>query len=367
MALHRYDVSTAIGSIQGVVRSAGLVGLVLLGFGVTGLVVWELVVIGAGLLVYVAAARRLLPGVRCFPSMSLSGLREIISYSVFSFTTHVFLIIYRESGRLLLGNRVGTESVAHFGTPDSIAQRIHLVVINAVETLVPRFSGRIESRSEKALLIGATWAAFLCVGAVYVPLAVLMPDFLRLWISPDFAQQSGVGGRLITLGMIGSAAFAPMATLFRGRGQPGFVTAVMAATALTVLGSGIALVPVSGVEGAAFAYLLGNVTWVGGLCLGWVRLYPERPLPELARFVGLPLLLAIGVGYAGHRVLSLVGEVGWIGLLAVGGGMSVIGVAAIVGADALLGGASPAKAILGRVLKEIGFERLLTRFKWGRT
>jgi O-antigen/teichoic acid export membrane protein len=366
MALNRYDISAGIGSIQGIVRSAGLIALAVAGLGVVGLVIWELIVTLIGLTAYALTARRIVPALRCWPSMSLSGIRETIGYSVYSFMTHIGLMIYRESGRLILGNRLGTESVAYFGTPDSISQRLHLVLINAIETLVPRFSGRLAPDDTETLLVASTWTAFLCVGAVYVPLAVLMPDFLRLWISSEFSKESGLAGQLLALGLIGSVTFAPIATLFRGKGQPGFVSAVMAATAVVVLTGGLILVPLAGVVGAALAYFIGNITWFGGLCIGWVRLLPQGAVRVLARIAALPLFLAVVLGLAEFWILAMVGQVAWIGLLVLGATFFAAGVLLIVGVDYCLGGKSVARMIVGRMLSEGRFARVLAHLKRGR-
>jgi O-antigen/teichoic acid export membrane protein len=350
MALHRYDIAAAIGSIQGIVRSAGLVILVLASFSVVQLVVWEALVAVAGLVVHVAVARRLVAGLRWLPSMSLAGIREIFRYSVFSFMTHVFLMVYRESGRLLLGNRLGMASVAYLGTPDSVSYRLHMIVVSAVETLVPRFSASRDADKAKALLSASTWVAFACAAALYVPLAVLMPDFLRLWIGAEFAREAGEVGTLLTLGLIGAVTFAPIATLFRGRDRPGFVTAVMAAAGMVVLLGSLLLIPVLGVAGVGYAHLLANLAWLVGLVVGWIRLYGSGSLIELARVAGLPLVLACCLGYAEVAVRESWGEMGWIGLFGLGAAFAAVGAAVIVGLDLALGRGSPARVVLDRIL-----------------
>ena len=288
MALHRFDISNFVAVVQGIVRSAGLLLLVLNGVGVVRLVVWEILIASAALVVHVTIARRLISGLRWLPSLSLAGIREIIGYSLFSFLTHAFLLVYRELGKLLLGNQLGTATVAYLGTPDSVSNRLHMILTNAAETLVPRFSADYNSDYARMLLLASTWAAFVCVAAFYIPLAVLMPDLLRLWISAEFAQESGTVGTLITLGLIGSVTFAPIAALFRGRGQPGFVTAIMAAVAIVVLVVSLLLIPSQGVNGVGYAYLLTNIPWLAGLVLGWLRLFGRGSLGELVRAAGFP-------------------------------------------------------------------------------
>jgi len=350
MALHRYDISSGIGLIEGIVRSSGLVLLVVAGLGVVDLVAWEVLVAIAGLVVHVIIARRLVPGIRWLPSMSLAGIREIIGYSMFTFMTHMFLVVYREAGRLLLGNRLGTASVAYLGTPDSIAYRLHMIVVSGIETLVPRFSASRDPENTKVLLITSTWAVFASAVVLYLPLAVLMPDLLRLWISPEFAHESGEVGRLLTLGLAGAVAFAPIATLFRGLGKPGFVTGVMAVAGMVVLTGSVLLIPSLGVLGVGYAYLLATIAWFGGLWVGWVHLYRRGALAVLSRVALLPLALGCCLGFVEVGLRNWCGELGWIGLLLMGAVYAVAGALAVVGADLAVGGASPARLVLGRLL-----------------
>lgn len=350
MALRRYDVTNKIGSVHGVVRSGGLVLLALAHLGVLHLVLWEVLVGCVVFVVQLLVARRMLPGVRCLPSMSLAGIREIIGYSMFSFLTHMFLMAWREGPKLLLGNRLGTASVAYLGTPDSISNRLHMIIVSAVETLVPNFSTSQAAESGKGLLTLATWLAFACAAILYVPLAVLMPDFLRLWINPEFALHSGLVGQILTLSLVGPAGYAAIATLFRGIGKPEFVTAVMVAVAVVTLLASVLLMPTQGVLGVAWAYLMGTAAWLGGLGVGWLWLYGRGSLPVLMRIAGLPLLLGGGLVFLQLALRQWWGEPGWVGLFAMGASFAGIGAVALIGCDLAIGGDSPAAAVIRRLL-----------------
>jgi O-antigen/teichoic acid export membrane protein len=368
MALHRYDVSNKIGAIQGAARSIGLVLLVLAHLGVLYLVVWEVFVAAVGLAAQILVARRMLPGLHCLPSMSIAGIREIIGYSMYSFVTHAFLMIWREGPKLLMGNRIGTASVAYFGTPDSVSNRLHMIVVSAIETLVPRFSGPQDQEGSRTLLTLATWSAFACGAVLYVPLAVLMPDLLRLWINAEFARASGLVGQILTLSLIGSLGYAAIATLFRGSGRPVFVTWVMAVVAVVVLVASLLMMPILGVLGVAWAYLIGSVAWLGGLVHGWLWLFGRGSLPQLIRVAGLPLVVGSGLLCVQLGLRAWWGEPGWIGLVLMGAAFAAMGAIVLIGCDILLGGASPARLVLERVLGSSRSNALRARVRaiWGR-
>jgi hypothetical protein len=209
--------------------------------------------------------------------------------------------------------------------------------------------------------MSATWAAFACVALFYVPLAVLMPDFLRLWISREFAAEAGLVGQILTLSLVGPAGYAAIATLFRGIGKPGFVTAVMAAVAVTVLAASLALAPALGVVGVAWAYLLGTAVWLVGLVHGWYWLYGRRSLGDLARVAGLPLLVAACLTALQAILRSWWGEPGWVGLFSMGAAFAALGALTLVVVEQLQGGNSPAKLVIAKCFESRRFVALRNR------
>jgi O-antigen/teichoic acid export membrane protein len=351
MALQRYDISSRITLAQSVVRSVGTIGVVLAGFGILAVVVWEVLVAAAALVAQIIVARRLLPGTPWLPSFSGHGFREIFGYSIFSFLTHIFLIIYREVGKLVLGTRVGTASVAYLGTPDSIAYRLHMIVISGIETLMPRFSSSRDQAASKDLLVMATWAGVTCGVVLYVPLAILMPDFLRLWINPEFSTKGALVGQVLALSFIAPAAYAPIATLFRGTGKPEYVTATMAAAGIAVLISTLLLVSPHGPLGVAYGYAFSAIAWLGGLVAGWLWLYGAKSAPELLRILGLPLALGFLLAISESTFRAWWGPVGWIGLFFLGGCFAAINGILLLCADRALGGDSPGEKVFGRVIR----------------
>jgi O-antigen/teichoic acid export membrane protein len=362
MALQRYDISSRIGVVQSVVRSGGIIGLVLSGFGILSVILWETFVAAAALVAQAVVARRLLPGIPLLPSLSGHGFREIFGYSIFSFLTHIFLMIYREIGKLVLGTRVGTASVAYLGTPDSIAYRLHMIVISGIETLMPRFSASRDQAESRNLLVMATWAGVSCGVVLYIPLAVLMPDFLRLWINPEFAHEGGLVGQILALSFIAPAAYAPIATLFRGTGKPEFVTITMAAAGIAVLIATLMLVTSHGALGVAYGYAFSAIAWLGGLVAGWFWLYGKSSSAQLGRILLLPLILGCLLAVLESTIRAWWGPVGWVGLIIFGGTFAGLNAAIIVLADRLVGGNSPADDFISKLSQSRKVIALRRRF-----
>jgi O-antigen/teichoic acid export membrane protein len=168
---------------------------------------------------------------------------------VWSFFTYVFHTMHREAAKLLTGGYLGPTGVSFIGVPDSLSQRVHGLVASAGETLLPRFSATGDKRQAMTLFWNATWVATFVTVTVFVPYSVLLPDFLRLWIDSDFAGRAAFAGQLVALSYVTQSIFVPAATLARGSGRPGIVTAVILVCGLTMLLTGYFLIPTLGLAG----------------------------------------------------------------------------------------------------------------------
>jgi O-antigen/teichoic acid export membrane protein len=361
MALHRYDVSSKLSVAQGFVRGAGFSLLAFSGFGVLYVVLWDLLVSSVVLIGLVRISRRLMPALQVAPKVSRAGMREIFGYGVYSFLTHLFLSLYRESGKFILGNRIGTTAVAYLGTPDAIAYRIYMIVVSGIETLMPRFSASRDGAAAQRLVVRSTGAALSASVVLLTPLASLMPDFLRLWIDPEFARESARVGQVLAISFFGPAAYAPIATYFRGVGRPGVVTLVMALVGVLVIGASLGLVPSYGALGVAYGYGIGAIGWLSGLVVGWFYLLKRGGLRPLARCVLLPLLEAALLVWAQPIIRGWFGEVGWSGLVLLGAAFAGLSAGLVLGVDWLLGGDAVSIELARRVLSSARMETLRRR------
>jgi O-antigen/teichoic acid export membrane protein len=358
MALHRYDISSKIGVIQAVIRSGGYVALAFAKFGILHIILWDLITQAAVLFVQGLIARRLAPGIKLLPSLSFRGLKEIVGFSIFSFLTYVFHMMHRESGKMIVGAQLGPLPVAYLGTPDNVAQRIHMVVASGSETLMPRFSANNDARVAQSLFLNGTWASLAISLILLLPLVVLLPDFLALWINPEFARESALLGQFLALSYISQGAYAPAATYFRGTGKPWLVTLVVMFAGLATMLFSLLLIPKYGAIGVGYAYLAGSVPAIGGVVHGWFHMFGRASMLSFARTIGLPVLMAaIAVGLQ-YWCRVQFGRLDWVGLFTLGSAFTALSAFLIFGADMLFGGAeSPSRQFLLRMQdsRKIGF------------
>jgi O-antigen/teichoic acid export membrane protein len=272
-------------------------------------------------------------------------------------------MVQREGGKMLLGAQLGPTPVAYLGTPDNVAQRIHMVVASGSETLMPRFSANRSSKVAQELFLHGTWASLVVSLVLLLPFVLLLPDFLRLWISPEFARESARLGQMAALSYIAQGAYAPAATFFRGIGKPWLVTVVIFFAGAATVGSSLVLVPRHGIIGVGYAYLLGSVPAVVGLLHCWFHMFGWLSYRGLFRLIGLPLTMG-GIAIASeYAVRSFFAELNWFSLFLLGGGFAAWMAALILGADWALGGATaPSKRFLASILES---EKLASILRFG--
>jgi O-antigen/teichoic acid export membrane protein len=349
-ALQRYDIDTKIMIAQSVFQLAGTVTIVLAGLGVYELVLWSLVATVIRQFVNVLVAKHLIPSLRLSPSPSRAGLREVFSYGFFASLTQGLSTVAGHADRLLLGALISASAVAHLSVPKNLVLRGTNAVSTAGAALFPRFSAIGDDQAARRLFLHATWSMLCATIVLFVPMTVLLPDFLCLWVGPEFAQQSARAGQIFAFSCILRGAFMPAHRLFQGKGKPQYITAWYLGSSLTNLGLNLLLIPAFGLVGAAYTYVFMLFWGILALLFAWRQVLRSASWRFLVRAVVLPIALGL-VGLAlAFTVRSAVPSPGWLGLILLGAAF-VIGTAAlVVGVEWLLGGRGSHAGILLRAL-----------------
>jgi O-antigen/teichoic acid export membrane protein len=358
-ALQRYDVTTKINMAHSIVRFGGYMLLLALGLGVFHLVLWDAMTLLAMLTTQVVIARRLLPGLVFRPHISRSSARELLGYSVWSFLTYVFHTMHREASKLLTGSYLGPAGVSFIGVPDSLSQRVHGLVASAGETLLPRFSATGDRQHAATLFWNASWVATFVTVAVFVPYSVLLSDFLRLWIDADFAIRASLAGQLVALSYVTQSIFVPAATLARGSGKPGIVTAVIFMCGLIMVVAGITLIPTFGLAGVGIAYAAASLPAAFGTIYIARAFFHESPRLPFMRAVVSPVAVGAVAFALCVALRQWTGQLGWIGVLLFGAVAGAGTASFMLIAEEVAGGSdSRTRLIMAQVAKRLQIARL---------
>jgi O-antigen/teichoic acid export membrane protein len=351
-ALQRYDISSKVSVAQSVFQISGTIVILLKGLGIYELVLWSVVTSLFTQIIHLFVARRLIPKIRLRPSPAKDGLKEVFGYGIFSLITNILGIVWGQADRLLLGALVNPAAVAYLSVPQQISFRGSTAVGSAGAVLFPKFSSMEDRNQIQRLYLDATWIMLCATIVIFVPLTVLFPDFLRLWISPEFAKKSAWIGQVIAFSCIVRGAFVPYMELFKGLGKPQYLSILFFATGMTSLFVNLLLIPKFGLAGAGYCYL-ATVFWgFASIVFTWKHLLGMASLRPLLHATVIPIGLGLIVLVFAAIIRANIQEPGWIGFITLS--MFFMGCTAIilVGVNWVIGrGSSHAYALFGAIKK----------------
>lgn len=337
-AVRRYDVVTQVRVGQSLCYLIGAVVVILSGGRLFGLVLWNVFVSLFTLVLSMIMAKRLIPALTLSPVPTRSGLKEVFGYGVFAFVNQILGIVWRHTARMLLGIMVSSSAVAYLAIPERLSFGAISLAGGVGHVLFPRFSA-MSSRDEiRRLYVSSTWGLLCMTVVVFVPIAVLVPDFLRLWISPEFAQKSAWVGQLIAASCIVRGAFIPYEHLFRGIGKPQYVLRVVLGSSLTGLIANLILIPKYGLAGTGYAFCITPVCGLVAIFVTWRYVLEMKDFARLGRTVLLPMVLGfIGLICFSWMRSAVFGEIGWLWLFLLGGLFVVVMAGVLTLCEVLLG------------------------------
>ena len=360
-ALQRFDISTKVSIAQSIFQVAGTVTILFAGLGIYELVLWSVATAIFMQVVNTIVAKRLIPNLHLRPRPSKAGLKEVFGYGVFSLLGSILGMVWNQADRLLLGAFVNASAVAFLTVPYTVCFRGLDVLSSGSAALMPRYSMVANRKEQIPLFLLTTWGLLSCSVAFFVPVSVLLPDLLRLWISPAFARSSAQVGQIIAVSCLFRGAALAYQPFIRGIGKPHVLTVLMAISAVASLALNLVLIPRWGLVGAGYSYCL-SVLWVSGMVFyAWRSLLRMSSLLPLLRAFVIPLLVGVCCLALTWYVRSLIVEVGWANLIAMGAGMFAVTATALLICDSAFGRTSDARILLRRVGTAINLSRGETR------
>jgi O-antigen/teichoic acid export membrane protein len=158
--------------------------------------------------------------------------------------------------RFLIGSLVSMTAVAYYATPYEVATKFWLLPGALMGVMFPAFSASFaKDRKRTALLLGrSVKSVLLMLFPITLCTIVLAKDGLRLWLGPEFAQNSFRVLQWLAAGVfINSLAQVPF-TFLQGVGKPDLTAKLHLFELPLYLGLLWWLIGTRGIEGAAIAW-----------------------------------------------------------------------------------------------------------------
>jgi len=205
----RYDLASIVSSAANLLTMLLCVGVVVLDYGpIEMILAYNVGTIGS-IVTNLRIACLLQPGLRLWPTFNGPALREVGSFSFYSWIQGIGSLLLNHTDRLLIASILGTSALSYYVVCLQVAQQIHALVSRAASFLFPMVStiSELDDRSRLRRIYFVT-LNLTTAGAVFiaVPIFILSENLLTLWIDADFAVQATPVLQILLL------AFAVLAT-----------------------------------------------------------------------------------------------------------------------------------------------------------
>jgi O-antigen/teichoic acid export membrane protein len=315
-ALHRFDIASRVGTLQGLLLTGGTVVLVAFGYGLRAIVLYELVLGILGVTVSVMVASHLMPEWRLELRLSPRVLARLLHFGSLTTLNTLSGAVFLHVNRILIARSQGVAAVPYFAIPWSLTSRVTQLTTALTEAMTPVASALAAEKAEariRAIYVKSSGLTAVLATSALVPIGIAAPDLLTLWLGPEFGARGGSTLRLLTVSALVQSLGAVPYFLLTGVGRPGAANAptLVAAAANVVLAP--ALMPLLGLKGVALAILAGltaqtlllvhSVEKALGIRGGFVAAL-ARPLASASVAAALGLVIASQLGHGPISILA---------------------------------------------------------------
>jgi O-antigen/teichoic acid export membrane protein len=311
-ALERFDLVVLRTVGVQLLTTAAVVIYVLAGGGLVGVVVINLLGNVAALAMYVAVGRHLLPGVRISPAIDLATAKAIGRFSAFKFSGALGSLATNRFDQVAIGAFMGVRSAGVYLVPVTAAARILQLLTDLMIPLFPRISKLAdEPATIQSLLLRAARLMALVAAPTFVLLFVFADTTIRAWIGGEEGRVLAIEGAA-TLRWLAAATFIQALAVVpivvsEAMGRPEVNNGFAVLSAFINVPLVLLLVPRLGIEGAAIAFFINNVTQTVLFIFYASRRFAEvRPGQLIRESLLRPLAAAIVIGVVAWQLRPLV-------------------------------------------------------------
>lgn len=261
-----------------VVRAVAVVLVLRAGGGLIAISLVQLGAVGTRGILYLAASRRLQPGLRVSRAdWDLATLREMFLFSSYTMILHACGIVIFSTDAMVIAALMPVAQVTIFTIAANLGQAALQVLGGVSRVAYPLISARQATGGTSGttgLVRDSVRLSTIIVLPIVVSFLVRGPTFIKLWMGPEYGGPSGQVLQILALGLCAFASYQVLASniialnLHRGLVVP-FVF-----EALANLGTSLALGYFLGVTGVAWGTTLPRVA----LALGFAPWFARRTL-----------------------------------------------------------------------------------------
>lgn len=319
--LQRFDVYSKIFALHSIALVLGNIIFALLGYGLVGLLSWNLALLGCFCVVYAVAARNNLSQFRLRLGVERKVLKRILAYSG-------AIVVYQILGNLVLlfergwiTQRLGSESLTYYVVPMSLGLYLHGFISSLVMVLFPLASELEHDRPRlRQLYTKATKLITALVLIIVVSVLINREGILTLWMGADFAGKSSslLVPHMICFGLV--AVLTISWQLTEGLGRPQFNAILTGISTVICISLMLMLIAPYGSLGVAVGRLIGFAVIFFSIFLAEMRFFGSVQSGFWLRHVGQLAVAAGAAALVEYLIVSYL-TIGWptlVGSMGVG-------------------------------------------------
>ncbi len=194
-ALQRMDITNARATLIGVGTSLGSVALLALGYGLREVMGLTVALSALGVVVFVFASRRLLPGVSFRPRVDREEARRLFALALPTALSSAGSRAVSRLDRILVGSFWPVQQVTYYTVPVDMCSRGSSLTNQVTRALFPAVSDRSangEAESVQRIYLRATRLLNLAVVPVMLLFVLFAYPVLHAWMGDEFARRSAL-------------------------------------------------------------------------------------------------------------------------------------------------------------------------------
>ncbi|HZR67409.1 MAG TPA: oligosaccharide flippase family protein [Terriglobales bacterium] len=263
VGLQRFDLTNAIEVGINALRALTIVLALHFGSGIVGLAYIQLSFTLCRWLANILLARHLYPALRIrLSAASISGLKLIFSFSVFSFLMHVSASLINASDNVVIGAYLPVTAVTFYVIGGNLVEYARVLVSGITQTLTPLASS-IDARNDpsqlRELVLFASQSAAMVILPITCTFLLRGGSFIGLWMGSQYAGPSGQILKVLSLTMIVWAGNSATGGILLGLSKHKPIVPALFTEGICNLALSIFLVKRMGIVGVAWGTVIPSV------------------------------------------------------------------------------------------------------------
>ena len=258
-ALQRFDVSSKIGITILTIQQISILVMVSLGYSINTIFTIQLIIACMSFLIQRYFAHKILPELRDSLRWDVTEAIKCYKFGLITFINNISTSSLTYLDRLIMPFFLGPSSLTYYSLPGNVTNKIPSMSNSLSVILFPMASGLHgtgDTEKLNTLYIRSFRLITVVSAAVTVTAIAYAHQVLQYWISSDLADKGTTVLIILAVTNFILALTGSLSNFLLGMGKLKFLTTlsiVMAATNTILL---LVLLPLAGINGAAWAYLL---------------------------------------------------------------------------------------------------------------